>query len=68
VLLLKENEHDESLVKCFGLENLNTLHESLLQKYVDKKYNNGDNNIQQHYVCITGKSMLNDTLVCTLQY
>lgn len=36
VLLLKGNEHDESVVKSFGLENLNTLHKNLLQKYVDK--------------------------------
>ncbi|KAI8046960.1 uncharacterized protein B0P05DRAFT_642519 [Gilbertella persicaria] len=36
VLLLKENEHDKSVVKSFGLENLNTLHKNLLQKYVDK--------------------------------
>ncbi|CAO3645244.1 unnamed protein product [Mucor hiemalis] len=36
VLLLKENEHDGRLVKSFGLENLNTLHKNLLQKYVDK--------------------------------
>jgi hypothetical protein len=36
VLLLKGNEHDESVVKSFGLENLNALHKNLLQKYVDK--------------------------------
>lgn len=36
MLLLKKNEHAESVVKSFGLENLNTLHNNLLQKYVDK--------------------------------
>ncbi|KAI7903573.1 uncharacterized protein BX663DRAFT_433296 [Cokeromyces recurvatus] len=36
VLLLKENEHDESVIKSFGLENLNSLHKNILQKYVVK--------------------------------
>ncbi|KAI9341299.1 hypothetical protein BD770DRAFT_414830 [Pilaira anomala] len=37
VLLLKKNEHGESDVSSFKLDNLNTLHDELLTKYINQE-------------------------------
>jgi hypothetical protein len=33
-MLLRKNQHSETMVKCIGIENIQLFHEELLKKYL----------------------------------